>query len=113
MKNKVCVFLFMLFGFTSISFAQRAYPNPWIPDNSDDKHGTLAGGINFDDLPSNSGKINVYNIAGELVRKLTWNSTTIVNWDGKNDKDEYVASGVYIWILNNDRNKIRKIVVIR
>ncbi|MCX5782347.1 MAG: T9SS type A sorting domain-containing protein, partial [Elusimicrobia bacterium] len=46
--------------------------------------------------------IKIYNVAGELVRKLDYSTGNgQVIWDGKNDGGSLVASGVYIIYINS------------
>ena len=63
--------------------------------------------------------IRIYTIAGELVKKL-YNKQLIVageeqvNWDGKNDEGQLIASGVYlIYLKTPSFEKLRKVIVIR
>jgi flagellar hook assembly protein FlgD len=112
MMKKVFIFLMVSCVIISVSFAAKVYPNPWIPDSAGDTHGTLAGGITFDELPNTGGEIDIYNTTGELVRRLRWDLGTSINWDGRNDKGDYVASGVYIWTIK-DGGKGSKIIIVR
>jgi hypothetical protein len=62
--------------------------------------------------------IKIYNIAGELVRTLskqtvkgTWET---IEWDGKNNDMEIVASGVYIYVIKAEGlHKCWKMAVIK
>jgi flagellar hook assembly protein FlgD len=112
---KEIMFLSCLFVFVhSISFAARAYPNPWIPEGKNKNYGTISEGITFDNLSLSGGEIYIYDTLGELVKKLTWESgNTNVKWDGKNDNGEYVASGVYLWREKDFSEKVSKIIIIR
>jgi flagellar hook assembly protein FlgD len=113
---KKIIFLSCLFVLMhSVSFAARAYPNPWIPEGKNNNQGTISEGITFDDLSDSGGEIYIYDSLGELVRKLFWESgNRNVKWDGKNDNGDYVASGVYIWRVKGDSaKKISKLVIIR
>ena len=111
---KKCVALFLLLlCFFSFASATTVYPNPWIPESKNGSQGTLAGGITFAELPDDGGEIDIYTIFGEIVRKLRWDYGSTVNWDGKNDQGEYVASGVYMWTIKGTSSKNTKIVVIR
>ncbi|MCL2334705.1 MAG: hypothetical protein FWC57_01420 [Endomicrobia bacterium] len=107
----------LLILFAAISFAAKAYPNPWIPGShtDGDVHGTLAGGVNFVELSDAGGTIFIYNTTGELVRQIDWSpGRNTANWDGKNKIYEYVASGVYIWVAKSGGSvQNGKIVVIR
>ncbi|MFW6134030.1 MAG: carboxypeptidase regulatory-like domain-containing protein [Elusimicrobiota bacterium] len=60
-----------------------------------------------------SGEVDfyIYNLAGELVRKLKQGDTTggyyyYANWDGRNDRGEKCASGVYFLIAKIDGKKL-------
>ncbi len=69
-----------------------AYPNP-----AKEK-------VSFIGLTTNS-RIKVFNIAGELV----WEEKSLSGEDKYWDvKDEKVASGIYIYIITNDRGDIKK-----
>lgn len=56
--------------------------------------------------------VSVYNIKGELVRKLSdgllKSGKHNVIWDGKNDTGQKVAAGVYLYRLEASGNKITK-----
>ena len=58
-----------------------------------------------------AGDVRIFNVAGELVRQ------TIVGdpWDGKNDKGEDVASGVYIFVITDSQGNVGrgKLLLIR
>ncbi len=66
--------------------------------------------IFFQGLPAKS-KIKIYSIAGELVKTIN----DAHSWNLKNDNNEEVASGVYIYVVTNDAGlkEIGKIGVIK
>ncbi|MDR0723586.1 MAG: T9SS type A sorting domain-containing protein [Endomicrobium sp.] len=113
MIKKMTLSIFFVFIFFSFASAAKVYPNPWIPESKNGSQGTLAGGITFAELPTDGGEIDIYSVSGEIVRKLRWDYGSTVNWDGKNDLDEYVASGVYMWVIKGSSSKNTKIVIIR
>ena len=88
-------------------------PNPWIPESQKVATGNLTDGISFHNLPE-SGEILIYTVTGELVKRIEFsnNSSGTARWLGKNDEDEYVSSGVYLWILK-DQGKTGKLIIIR
>ena len=59
--------------------------------------------INYSLCAPGSCSIKIYNTAGEKVRTLTDSSQNIgvyqLPWDGRNDKQAYVASGVYLIVF--------------
>ncbi|MDR2426356.1 MAG: T9SS type A sorting domain-containing protein [Endomicrobium sp.] len=115
MKNAFII-VCMLLVFSVPGYAVKVYPNPWIPDSKtdNDRHGNYITGIKFDNLSASGGTIYIYNVTGELVRRLDWASgKTEENWDGRNNRSEYVGSGIYIWVIKDGGTKSGKIVVIR
>ena len=95
-----------------------AAPNPWVPEGGRTQTGTLAGGITFQTNPSGGdlqGTLLIYTLSGDLVVKDQINSGTVsFTWDGRNDAGNYVASGVYLWVLKSDAaTKSGKLIVIR
>ncbi|MCL2388990.1 MAG: gliding motility-associated C-terminal domain-containing protein [Elusimicrobia bacterium] len=104
--------------FASVLLADgvRAFPNPWVPSDRSGRRGNLADGITFDRLPLGGGELRIYNSAGQLVRNQRWLANqTETEWLGKNNSSQYVASGVYIWIINPNSGARQngRIVVIR
>lgn len=90
-------------------------PNPWIPESQKTATGNLTDGISFINLPE-QGEIFIYTISGELVRRIQFTSTSAgtARWLGKNEENEYVASGVYLWVMQSpDLTKTGKLIVIR
>ena len=119
-----------------------------LTDRNDEmRHGayTADGWVKFEGVKASSGTLRIYDITGHLVRLKHWTMTEeqliplpqtsaeviiedgvpvdrekgIVHWDGKNNDNEYVESGVYIWIIlgtdgtNNNIKYDGKLVVIR
>jgi hypothetical protein len=93
--------------------------NPGSSSASQTIHGTM---IKFN-VPSNlSGdvKIEIYNVAGELVRTLQTNvatggSSNYLEWDGTNDSGADVASGIYIgrFMISGAQEKFLKMAVLK
>jgi hypothetical protein len=79
-----------------------AYPNP-----------SNIGEVNFANLTENT-TIRIYTIAGELVYKREDFDEEPI-WRCRNLSGEPVASGIYIYILTNDKGEIKKgkIAIIR
>lgn len=94
--------------------AAYAYPVPWRPYGGDPaRHGTLAGGITFANLPQ-EGNVSVYTLSGELVRRQELSGALKWVWDARNGRGEPVASGVYLWsVRSGGKAKTGKIMVIR
>jgi hypothetical protein len=62
--------------------------------------------------------LKIYNILGEVVRTLVdepkWAGSYSVQWDGKNDKGEQLASGVYFYQLKaGEYTSSRKMVILK
>jgi hypothetical protein len=71
-------------------------------------------------------RIDIFTLSGERIKTIVprgdpelWvgeylSEHLAMPWDGKNEKGEYVSSGVYVYRFRTDRNtEIRKIAVIR
>ena len=63
-------------------------------------------------------KLTIYNVPGEKVRTLVneerMPANYQVNWDGKNEKQEEVASGVYFYKLKvGDFEQTKKMILMR
>lgn len=65
-------------------------------------------------------KIEIFTVAGELVRTITENAPTgnthyYIEWDGRNDSGKDVASGIYIarFTLNGGDEKFVKLAVVK
>jgi flagellar hook assembly protein FlgD len=90
-------------------------PVPWAPESSKASRGNFTDGISFINVPS-EGEILIYTISGQLVRHIEFknNTTGRERWYGKNDNDEYVASGVYLWVLKSSQGtKTGKLIILR
>jgi len=79
-----------------------AFPNPFIIRSNGDR-------LNFN--YSRSATVHLFNLAGELVAEFPIN----IPWDGRNQKGQQVASGVYVYILTDkDGNVGRgKVLLVR
>lgn len=85
-----------------------SYPNPCYPAK-----GQV---VKIVGLPQNTQRIDIYTIAGELVRsfeKGEFNFTAI--WNCRNNSGQEVARGIYVYLIITDdgEKKIGKIAVIR
>ena len=91
-----------------------AAPNPWVPEGGKTATGTLAGGINFKNLPA-QGTIYIYTVSGNLVFKQQLsNAAGTFNWNGKNGDGADVASGVYLWVVSSaSSTRTGKLIVVR
>jgi len=82
------------------------YPNPFKPIRGDSE-------IIFDGLPANS-TIRIYDISGSLIREIENITLGTYAWDVKDDYGRNVDSGIYIYIVSNDKErKIGKLAIIR
>jgi len=78
----------------------RVYPDPWRAD----LHSNLL--ITFDHMALHS-TIKIFTASGHLVRTLSADggSTT---WDRKNESGDFVASGVYLYLLTDGQGNETK-----
>lgn len=107
--------VYALFQGPALSNTPYAFPVPWRPNHDNSSlYGTLREGITFANLGS-GGSIQIYNLAGELVRALSIPAGSLqVKWDGKTDGGSTTASGVYIWTVESGRGRqTGKLMIIR
>ncbi|MEW6606939.1 MAG: FG-GAP-like repeat-containing protein [bacterium] len=80
------------------------WPNPVHPPHK----------MTFSKLAGRSGVIKIFNIAGELVKKIPFNDNA--TWDVTNEDNRTVASGIYIYLIidtNTGEKKTGKLGVIK
>jgi len=60
--------------------------------------------------------LKIYNVSGELVRDLVNGISQTgkynVRWDGKNERGERVSPGIYFYRLQNEKESIRRKIVL-
>jgi len=91
------------------------YPNPWIPNDNNEKNGSITSGIYIRNLNKNDA-IYVYNFNAELVFNITIQSDSpdYYNWDCRGFNGKYLSSGVYYIVIRKTfKNIIKKFLVIR
>jgi len=85
---------------TSLSLLQN-YPNPF----SDFTTISFNLATNYTNLHEQA-RIEIYNIKGELIKQLSIeNRQSSIKWDGKDENDNSLSSGIYFYQLQID-NKI-------
>jgi hypothetical protein len=94
---------------TAVNRLEQNYPNPFNPQTT----------IAFSLKGRGRVKIDVYNVAGELVKTLVdetrdAGSYTDVRWDGTNGVGSPVASGVYFYkLVTNNFSQTKKMVLLK
>jgi hypothetical protein len=91
----------------SYSLCQN-YPNPFNPETN----------IEFTIPKSEQVKIEIFNILGQKVRTLVDEylkaGHKVVNWNGKDDSDKYVSSGIYLYRIEaSEFLQTKKMVLLR
>jgi len=84
------------------------YPNPFIPSQS------INGYITFRNLTENV-TIRIYSLDGREVKSIEKiGEGDRATWNGLNNNNEEVASGTYVYVIQNESQKqIGKIVIMR
>ncbi len=95
----------------------KIYPNPFKPLDGDFSTGDYNTGIKFINLTPKV-KIKIYNIAGEFICTLNEeNGDGIFVWNGMNENNDKLSSGIYIIYMQNKQNKkdnvIKKLAIIK
>ena len=83
----------------------HAYPNPFLPSKG---HGAIA----IVEVPE-AASLSIFTASGTLVRTLRSDSFGSVQWDGKNEAGQPVASGVYFVLIQGSGGKKTLKVVIQ
>ena len=89
-------------------FLGQSYPNPFNPSTS----------IKFEVAKATEVRLKIFDVAGRLVRTLVDEvrrpgSYTVV-WDGSNDRDQRVASGLYFYRFEADQFvRTRKMMLLK
>jgi hypothetical protein len=85
------------------------YPNPFNPSTS----------ISYQLAERSDVTLKVHNVRGQLVRELVSGvqdaGTHSVQWNGKDASGQTVSSGIYLYVLETDKNyrSTRKMVVLK
>jgi hypothetical protein len=97
------------------------YPNPFNPDNSGFNSGGTIISFSLDTENPSNAKIEIYNVKGQKVKIIEggeWrleNGKYTVTWDGRDENNKPVSSGIYFYRLQNDNKVIdcKKMLIIR
>ncbi len=73
-----------------------AFPNPFVVTSAGDR-------LNFNFL--GAATLRIFTVAGEMVLET---QLTSEGWDGRNQRGEEVASGVYLFVLNDPEGGVGK-----
>jgi hypothetical protein len=61
-----------------------------------------------------AAKVEIYNMAGTLVRTIELDGETTVEWDGRNDDGDALSSGAYfVRIRTGDGDAVRKVALVK
>ncbi len=78
------------------------YPNPFNPSTD----------ISLYIPETQQVSVDIYNIRGQVVKNLISEILSIghytIHWDGKNENNNAVASGIYFYVLTTDDEKVTK-----
>jgi hypothetical protein len=86
----------------------KNYPNPFNPETT----------ISFEISESGKTEVEIFNVKGQKVKtllneNLEFGSHSIV-WDGRNDKEEQVSSGMYFYRISvNGNQKTSKMLMLK
>ena len=54
-----------------------------------------------------NGEVRIYSLSGKLIKVLSeTDGNNIIEWDGKNENNEQVCPGIYIYSASNGERKI-------
>ena len=90
-----------------VDFQLYNYPNPFNPST------TISFNISRKD--AKNAKLEIYNLRGQRVRQFSiFNSQSSIKWDGTDDNNKPVSSGIYFYKLKaGDFQKVKKMILLR
>ena len=98
-------------GQTSLN---QNYPNPFNPST------TIEYDLGFGDGPNQRVNLNIYDLLGRSIKTLLFNEEQTIGryqirWDGKDENDIPVSSGVYFIYMQTDKGRTytKKIMLMR
>lgn len=94
----------VLYGPQSLNYIVSA-PNPYNP---------ATGNLSIINFPDNSViNLKIYSLEGALVREIDGSGNSVV-WNGKNENDSTVASGIYFYVAKTQNDSCKgKITVVK
>jgi hypothetical protein len=93
---------------TPTMMLKQNYPNPFNPTTS----------ISFNLPKAGDATLNIYNVKGQLVKTLVSGATTAgdhnVTWNGTNNNNDGVGSGIYFYSLKSgSKTETKKMMLIK
>ena len=83
----------------------RIYPNPYYTSRD--------GWLTIDRVPAHA-RVRLFTMRGEMVADSTADGHGIFTWQGANRGGRYVASGIYLVVVEGNGIKaVRKVVLLR
>ena len=84
------------------------YPNPFNPNTE----------IHFALPYESSVKLNIYNVNGQLIKTLVDDNRNAgyyaVSWDGTDNHNKQIGSGIYLYKLTiNDQTETKKMTMLK
>ncbi|MBN2089500.1 T9SS type A sorting domain-containing protein [candidate division KSB1 bacterium] len=99
------------------SFLEQNYPNPLFLAKKSDSNPTISTSIGYQITETTDVKVTVYNLLGQKVKSLV-NQRQLpqyytIRWDGRDDQDQTVAAGMYIYVLETGSiREIKKMLIL-
>ncbi|TSA27319.1 T9SS C-terminal target domain-containing protein [bacterium] len=97
------------------------YPNPFNPDNPRFNRGGTIISFSLTTANAENAKIEIYNVKGQKVRTMESgecrmeNGKYTITWDGRDENNKPVSSGIYFYKLHNNNKVIdyKKMLIIK
>ncbi len=93
----------------------KSYPNPFVLNGNSKSIGIT---IAFSAQKSSTANIEIFNIKGQKIKALYNGKISKGNnkfiWNGKNDENNFVASGIYFYKINlPETTRLGKILIVK
>ncbi len=82
------------------------YPNPFNPETT----------IRFDltAKDAKNTKLEIYNLKGQKIKQYSiFNNQSSISWDGTDENDQPVSSGIYFYKLNIENSPVKKMLLLK
>jgi hypothetical protein len=88
------------------NFQLRNYPNPFNPET------TISFNLNTEHTENT--ELLIYNLKGQKIRQFSiLNSQSSIIWDGTNQNNQPVSSGIYFYKLNEQNSTVKKMMLLK
>ncbi len=84
----------------------KNYPNPFNPET------TISFNLTAED--AKNAKLEIYNLKGQKIKQYSiFNNQSSIVWNGTNENNQPVSSGIYFYKLNIENSLVKKMLLLK